>query len=118
MAHLGYDGGMALEPSAGIGHFIGLIPDDLAPRTAWTGVELDDISARIAKALYGGTEMLNQGFETLKRASNYYDLAISNVPFGENPLKERPYGLHSIPPRLRRTARGHRGGLGNRRVSG
>ena len=93
---LGYKGGEAIEPSAGIGHFIGLIPDSVAPRTSWTAVELDPLSARITKALYGGAEVNNQGFETLKRPSNYYDLAISNVPFGSYSLTEKPHGTHLI----------------------
>jgi N12 class adenine-specific DNA methylase len=96
LAHLGYDGGLAIEPSCGSGNFIGMIPDGLAERTAWTGVELDPITGRIAKALYGGAEINIQGFETLKRPSNYYDLAISNVPFGKYNLREKPYGAYPI----------------------
>jgi N12 class adenine-specific DNA methylase len=93
---LGYKGGLALEPSAGVGHFIGLIPDDIASKTAWTGVELDSLTGRIAKALYGGAEINVHGFEELKRPSNYYDLAISNVPFGNYSLREEPYGAYPI----------------------
>ena len=93
---MGYEGGHTIEPSSGVGHFIGLIPDDVAPRTAWTAVELDPITGRIAKALYGGADVNVQGFETLKRPSNYYDLAISNVPFGDYKLTEKPYGSYSI----------------------
>jgi hypothetical protein len=93
---LGYKGGEAIEPSTGVGHFMGLIPDSVAPRTSWTAVELDPLSARITKALYGGAEVNNQGFETLRRLPNYYDLAISNVPFGDYPLSERPHGTHLI----------------------
>lgn len=96
LAHLGYDGGLAIEPSCGSGNFIGMIPDGLAERTAWTGVELDPLTGRIAKALYGGAEINIQGFETLKRPSNYYDLAISNVPFGKYNLREKPYGAYPI----------------------
>jgi hypothetical protein len=94
--HLGYDGGLAIEPSAGIGHFIGLTPDKVAPKTAWTAVELDPITGHIAKLLYAGSEVNVHGYEDLKRPSNYYDLAISNVPFGNYPLEEKPYGKHSI----------------------
>jgi N12 class adenine-specific DNA methylase/uncharacterized membrane protein/predicted kinase len=94
--HLGYDGGLAIEPSAGIGHFIGLTPDHVAPKTAWTAVELDPTTGKIAKALYGGSEVNIQGYETLKRPSNYYDLAISNVPFGDYNITEKPYGKYPI----------------------
>lgn len=96
MDHLGYEGGSAIEPSAGIGHFIGLIPDKFAPKTAWTAVELDSITGRIAKALYGGAEVNVHGFEDLKRPANHYDLAISNVPFGDYNIKEKPYGSFPI----------------------
>jgi N12 class adenine-specific DNA methylase len=96
MDHLGYEGGMAIEPSAGIGHFIGLIPDKWTPKTAWTAVELDSVTGRIAKKLYGGAEVNVHGFEDLKRPANHYDLAISNVPFGNYPVEEKPYGSHSI----------------------
>lgn len=94
--HLGFDGGLAIEPSAGIGHFIGLTPDHVAPKTAWTAVELDPTTGKIAKALYGGSEVNIQGYETLKRPSNYYDLAISNVPFGDYNITEKPYGRYPI----------------------
>ena len=94
--YLGYKGGMALEPAAGIGHFIGLIPDSVAPKTAWTAVELDSLTGRIAKALYGNAEVNVHGFEDLKRPANHYDLAISNVPFGNYNLSEKPYGAFPI----------------------
>ena len=93
---IGFDGGLAIEPAAGVGHFIGMIPDDVAGRTAWTAVELDSITGRILKKLYAGTEVNVHGYETLKRPSNYYDLAISNVPFGNYDVEEKPYGKHSI----------------------
>jgi N12 class adenine-specific DNA methylase len=96
LQHLGFNGGLALEPAAGVGHFIGLIPDSLASRTAWTATELDSLTGRIAKALYGDADINVQGFETLKRPSNYFDLAISNVPFGNFNLTEKPYGSYPI----------------------
>ena len=94
--HLGFEGGLALEPSAGVGHFIGLTPDYVAPKTAWTATELDPITGRIAQKLYAGAEVHVQGYQDLKRPSNYYDLAISNVPFGDYSITEKPYGSHSI----------------------
>lgn len=96
MAHLGFKGGQVIEPAAGIGHFIGLIPDKVAQKTAWTAVELDPLTGGIAKALYGGTDVGIHGFENLKRPSNYYDLAISNVPFGDYHISEKPYGSFPI----------------------
>ena len=94
--HLGYRGGSAIEPAAGVGHFIGMTPDKVAPKTAWTAVELDSLSGRITKALYGGADVNVHGFEDLKRPSNYYDLAISNVPFGNYNISEKPYGSFPI----------------------
>ncbi len=96
LSHLGFKGGSAIEPAAGIGHFIGLIPDKMAPKTAWTAVELDPLSGRIAKALYGGADVNITGFEKLRRPANHYDLAISNVPFGDYNLREAPYGSFPI----------------------
>lgn len=96
LEHLGFKGGYAIEPSAGVGHFIGLEPDAIAKRTAWTAVELDKITGGILKALYGGSEVTIGGYETFKRPSNFYDLAISNVPFGNYNLREQPYGSYPI----------------------
>ena len=96
MNHLGFKGGMAIEPAAGVGHFLGMIPDKVAKKTAWTAVELDPLTGRMAKALYGNAEVNVHGFEDLKRPSNYYDLAISNVPFGKYNISEKPYGSFPI----------------------
>ena len=81
--HLGFQGGRALEPSAGIGHFIGLMPNHLKASTDWSAVELDTVSGRILKALYGATDVRVQGFETAEWPDGFFDLAISNVPFAE-----------------------------------
>jgi N12 class adenine-specific DNA methylase len=89
--HLGFDGGRALEPAAGVGHFMGLIPDTLKLRTAWSAVELDTISGRIAKALYPGADLRIEGFEKSRWPEGYFDLAISNVPFGNYGVKDTRY---------------------------
>ena len=89
--HLGFDGGRALEPAAGVGHFIGLIPDTLKPRTSWSAVELDTLSGRIAKALYPGADIRIEGFEKSRWPEGYFDLAISNVPFGNFGVSDRRY---------------------------
>ena len=86
--HLGFDGGRALEPAAGIGHFIGLIPDALRQRTAWSAVELDRLSGRIAKTLYPGADVRIEGFEDSRWPQGYFDLAISNVPFGNYGVRD------------------------------
>lgn len=78
-ARLGVTGGRALEPAAGVGHFLGLAPTGLD--LSFTGVELDSLTGRIAKQLYQAAEIHVQGFQDLIVPKDFYDLAISNVPF-------------------------------------
>jgi len=75
-----------LEPSMGVGHFFGLQPETLLPSRR-TGIELDSITGRLAKALYPDASVHVAGFEKVKLPNNYFDLAIGNVPFGD-------YGVH------------------------
>ena len=91
LEHLGFKGGRVLEPSAGIGHFIGLQPDGLRADSAWSAVELDSVSARITKALYGAADVRQGGFEEQKWPQDFFDLAISNVPFGDYKLHDPEY---------------------------
>lgn len=79
----GFKGGRVLEPACGIGHFVGLMPDDMLRRSNVTGIEIDPLTARIAKALYPDADIRAQPFEQTKLADGFYDLAISNVPFGD-----------------------------------
>ena len=79
----GFQGGNILEPACGIGHFIGLMPDDMLRRSSITGIEIDPLTARIAKALYPDADIREQPFEKSKLTDETYDLAISNVPFGD-----------------------------------
>lgn len=79
---LGFDGGDVLEPSAGIGHFFGLMPPHLRHRSSLTGVEIDPISGRILKALYPGADVRIEGYEQQRIRNNSLDLVITNVPFG------------------------------------
>jgi len=89
--HLGFTGGRALEPSSGVGHFIGLTPSNLAKQIDWTAVELDTITGKIAKYLYEGSDVRISGFEKTNLPPNFFDLAISNVPFGNFTLTDRKY---------------------------
>ncbi len=77
----GFSGGRMVEPACGIGHFIGLIPEEMLRRSTVTGVEIDPLTARIAKALYPDADIREQPFEKSKLADESFDLAISNVPF-------------------------------------
>ena len=93
--HLGFVGGKALEPAAGVGNFMGLTPDSVRNKTRWTAVELDNVSARILQKLYPQALVHQMGFEDAKIPSNSQDLVISNVPFAKDgPRDERyPTGL-------------------------
>jgi N12 class adenine-specific DNA methylase len=80
-------GAQVLEPSMGIGHFFGLMPEALQGGCR-TGVELDSITARIAKKLYPDAKIFAQGFEETKLPDNYFDVAVGNVPFGNYPVHD------------------------------
>jgi len=71
-----------LEPSAGAGHFLGLMPQDVAARADRTAVELDPLTGRFLKQLYQSADVRIQGFEDTRLGPNSFDLVISNVPFG------------------------------------
>ncbi|HUA66409.1 MAG TPA: methyltransferase domain-containing protein, partial [Alphaproteobacteria bacterium] len=79
----GFQGGRVLEPACGIGHFIGLMPEEMLRLSTITGVEIDPLTVRIAKALYPDAEIRGQPFEKSKLTDDSFDLAISNVPFGD-----------------------------------
>lgn len=83
LEQLGFSGGRILEPSMGTGNFLGLMPKDIADRSTFTGVELDSITGRIARQLYPNAEIHVQGFQDTSLPKDYFDLAISNVPFGD-----------------------------------
>lgn len=85
---MGFNGGRALEPAVGVGHFIGLVPEGLRACTAWGAVELDRLSGRIAKTLYPGADIRIEGFEDSRWPQGYFDLAISNVPFGNYGVRD------------------------------
>jgi len=79
----GFTGGRICEPAAGIGHFFGLMPDEIYSRSHLHGIELDSISARIASQLYQTADIRQGAFEKVRLPDNYFDLFISNVPFGK-----------------------------------
>ena len=81
---MGFRGGRVLEPSAGVGYFIGAMPKDLAETSELTAIEIDRVSSRILSRLYGqhGVRTLTVGFEKARLPKDWFDLVISNVPFG------------------------------------
>ena len=83
MRRLGMEGGeRTLEPSMGSGNYFGLEPEDLRDGGTRTGIELDPLTAGIAKLLYPGSNVHQGGFQEIPLANNFFDVAIGNVPFG------------------------------------
>ena len=83
LQRLGFEHGRILEPACGLGHFIGLMPDEMHGRSRITGIEIDSITARLTKALYPDADIRHQPFEEARLADGFYDVAISNIPFGD-----------------------------------
>lgn len=86
---LGFTGGKVLEPAMGVGNFFGRMPEEMARQSIRAGVEMDSISARIAQKLYPNTHIVESGFENTDYPDNYFDIGISNVPFGDYPVYDR-----------------------------
>jgi len=84
-------GAQILEPSMGVGHFFGLMPDELFPGSRRTGVELDGITARIAKCLYPDATVLAKGYEDTPLPDNFFDAVIGNIPFGNYAVYDPAY---------------------------
>jgi N12 class adenine-specific DNA methylase len=93
----GFTGGRVLEPACGIGHFVGLMPEDMLRRSTVTGIEIDPLTAGIAKALYPDADIRAQPFEQTKLADGFYDLAISNVPFGDYTVHDPRWNNYKFP---------------------
>jgi N12 class adenine-specific DNA methylase len=98
---LGFTGGRILEPAAGIGHFIGAMPHELAESCQVTAVEIDRLSGRVLQALYGpaGAAVHIAPFEKTTFPNDWFDLVVGNVPFGNYKVADtsnRPYASFSI----------------------
>ena len=92
LARLGFDGGRMLEPSSGVGNFVGAMPAAMTSKVkSWTMVELDGITGLIAKYLYPNADVRIQGFEKANIPDNYMDVVISNVPFGNYAITDKAY---------------------------
>ena len=91
LEHLGFKGGRILEPSMGIGHFIGAAPAHIAGKSRYTGIELDEVTGQIGKLLYPQSDVRIQGFEKTKMPNDFYDVAIGNVPFGRYEVFDEDY---------------------------
>jgi N12 class adenine-specific DNA methylase len=89
--HLGFSEGRILEPSMGVGNYLGVMPPNMERRSQVTGIELDSITGRIAQQLYPEHEIYVQGFEKSPLPKDSFDLALSNVPFGDYRIGDPEY---------------------------
>ena len=89
---LGFQGGRMLEPSSGVGNFVGGMPADMTSSVkSWTMVELDRVTGQIAKYLYPNSDVRIEGFQDANIPNDYMDVAIGNVPFGNYGVVDRTY---------------------------
>lgn len=95
LSDMGFKSGNILEPSMGIGNFIGNLPDEMN-KSKFYGVELDSISGRIGKLLYPESEVQIKGFEETSFSNNFFDAVIGNVPFGEYKVNDRDYNKNNF----------------------
>ena len=93
LEQMGFREGNILEPSCGVGNFIGMIPESMAGSHAY-GVELDSISGRIAQQLYQNSSIAVTGFEKVQMPDSFFDVAIGNVPFGDFKVLDKRYDKH------------------------
>lgn len=96
LINMGFEYGSILEPSAGIGNFIGSMPVEMYKQSKITAIELDSIAARIAKLLYPSANVQINGFEKTQLEDNSFDLAIGNVPFGGFSVFDPKYDSHKF----------------------
>lgn len=89
--NLGFCGGRLLEPACGVGNFFGKLPEKFRRDTEVYGVELDQISARIAQKLYPSARIRQCGYEQTRYPDQYFDAAIGNVPFGDYGVNDKRY---------------------------
>ena len=95
MEQMGFREGNILEPSCGIGNFIGMLPQSMQDSKIY-GVEIDKISAGIAQQLYQKTSIAAQPFEEANVPDSFFDAVIGNVPFGDIRVNDRRYNKHNF----------------------
>lgn len=95
LEQMGFKKGNILEPSMGVGAFVGSMPDTMSDSKVY-GVELDSISGRIAKKLYPKSDIQIKGFEDTNFSNNFFDVAIGNVPFGDFKVNDREYDKNNF----------------------
>jgi N12 class adenine-specific DNA methylase/adenine-specific DNA methylase len=92
----GFTGGNILEPSCGTGRFFGFLPEGTETNSHLYGVELDDLTGRMAKQLYQKAHIQIRGFEKATFPDNFFDVAVGNVPFGEFKVPDRRYDKQNL----------------------
>ena len=95
LGNMGLSKGNVLEPSCGVGNFMGLVPDSME-KIRMYGVELDSISGRIAQQLYQRNKIAVQGFETMQFPDSFFDCVVGNVPFGNYKVPDKRYDRHNF----------------------
>ena len=90
LGQMGFRQGNVLEPACGVGHFLGMLPDSMTESKLY-GVELDDVSGRIARQLYPRSSISVRGYEKMDFPDNFFDVAVGNVPFGQFKVQDRRY---------------------------
>ena len=93
---IGFTYGRVLEPALGVGNFFGVMPADMSASSRLTGIEIDPLTASIARQLYPDADIRAQGFETAALGEGSFDLAISNVPFGDYKLHDPSFNEHNF----------------------
>ena len=95
LENMGFQQGNLLEPSCGIGHFIGMLPEKMKESKVY-GVELDKISASIAQQLYQKNSIVAQGYEETNLPDSFFDVVIGNVPFGDFKVLDKRYAKQNF----------------------
>ena len=96
LGQMGFTQGNILEPACGIGNFLGMLPESMSGSKLY-GVELDDLSGRIARQLYQRSSIAVQGYEKTAFPDNFFDVAIGNVPFGQFHVPDKRYDRLNFP---------------------
>ncbi len=95
LENMGFQKGNILEPSCGIGNFMGLMPESISESKIY-GIEIDSITGRIAQQLYQKNSVAIQGFEDSTLPDSFFDVAVGNVPFGNFKVMEKKYDKHNF----------------------
>lgn len=95
LSNMGLSKGNVLEPSCGVGNFMGLVPESMGNIKMY-GVELDSVSGRIAQQLYQKNKIAVQGFETMQFPDSFFDCVVGNVPFGNYKVPDKRYDRHNF----------------------